>query len=450
MSIKKDKIKLRIYKLYLKYGPEWSSFSEKLKINKEAIRSIFRNTDWDLFLEKQGLDKNKILREIGECKKEEEASYEGKVRELIDLRKTRIMELGEQRKINEHLSTIAKEELIWDKLSSAIYQVPKIVPKAVDSKYFKKSTKASPQEAFMLISDSHIGLSVIEEEVGGLGKYNVEKFRKRMNNYKERVIRITDLHRTTHPIDRINVCFLGDLVHGGNDAGKWGFLHTEQNVMDQIFEACSSFLELLIDLSQIFKKVKVYGIYGNHGRIAKKGIEKKFVNWDYFIYKWIEASLTNYSNIDFSIPRASFQIAESFSNKILLIHGDQARSWNSIPWYGLQRLESKYRSIMDGSKTVKKMWEEMEKRKIDQSSMEACEFACQYMKSFDYLVLGHFHTMGEIETPSGGRIIMNSSFIGGDDYSITDLVYNGVPAQKFFGVNHHGKTWSYDIELDRE
>jgi len=442
-----DKKKIKLYRMFMTHGPEWSMFSKKLKINKESIRSMFNRMNWDDFLEQHGLEPSNIIGEIKEKKENEKLEIEEEARQLINLRKDRLCDLGEKRKMNEHLESIAKDELIFEKISSAIAQVPLVKPKK--TKTYKVSG-TSPQEAFMIFSDSHIGLAVIPEEVGGLGEYNVDIFKFRVRNYLDRVLRITELHRTTHNIDTIHVSFLGDLVHGGNDAGQWGFLHSEQTVMDQVFEACTVLIEILTELSQSFKNVKVYCTYGNHGRVSKRGIEKKFVNWDYLIYKWLEGSLKLYKNIEFSIPRAAFQVAEALGNKFLLIHGDQARAWNSIPWYGLQRLESKYRNVLDGNKSIDKMWEGIDSAGIDPCSKAASEFACRYMKSFDYMVLGHFHTMGEVETASGGRIIMNASFIGGDDYAISDLVSCSIPAQKFFGINHHGKTWSYDIELDRK
>lgn len=451
MSSKKSswttKKKLKLYQMFMEEGPQWSKFAKKFKMNKESLRAMFNRTDWEELLEENGLEPSKIIEEIKNKKEKEHTTIEETARELIDLRKDRLCDLGEKRKMNEHLESLAKQEMIFEKLSSAIAQVPLIKPKQIKIQRHKST---SPQEMFMIFSDTHIGLAVIPEEVGGLGEYNVDIFKVRVRNYLDRVIRIADLHRTTHNIDTLHVSFLGDLVHGGNDAGQWGFLHSEQTVMDQVFCASDIFIEMLTELSQYFKNVKVHCVYGNHGRIAKRGIEKKFVNWDYMLYKWMEASLKRYDNIEFQIPRAAFQIVESLGNKFLLIHGDQARSWAGIPWYGLQRLESKYRSVMDGSKSIEKMWAKMDEAGIDPCSTKASEFACRYMKSFDYMILGHFHTMGEVETPSGGRIIMNASFIGGDDYAINDLISASVPAQKLFGINHHGKTWSYDIELDRK
>ncbi len=449
MSKKKwsDKRKLKLFKMYMKDGSQWAQFAKELNMNKEAIRAMFNRTDWDSFLENNGVSKEEIEEMSQKKEEKDKPSIEEEARLMIDSRKERVCELGEKRKMNEYLENLAKSELIFEKIKSSITQVPLVTPPRV--KQLKRKKGNNPQEAFMLVSDVHVGLAVVPEEVGNLGEYNISIFKKRLENYTSKVINITESHRGSHDIDTLNVAFLGDLVHGGNDAGSWGFLHSEQNVMDQVFTACSSFLEMLAKLSQTYSNIKVHCVYGNHGRIAKRGVEKKFVNWDYLIYKWMEASMNQYDNIDFTIPRGAFQIAESLGNKFLLIHGDQARSWSGIPWYGLQRLESKYRSVLDGNKTIEKMWQEMNDKGIDPYSVEGTKFAYQYMKSFDYMILGHFHTMGEVETPSGGRIMMNASFIGADDYAANDLVCASVPAQKFFGVNKHGKTWSYDLELDR-
>jgi hypothetical protein len=111
-------------------------------------------------------------------------------------------------------------------------------------------------------------------------------------------------------------------------------------------------------------------------------------------------------------------------------------------------MESRYKSMLDNGKSITKMWDELDKSGIDKNdTKKTAEFAYNYLKSFQYMICGHFHSGGEIETSSGGRIILNPSFVGGDDYSISDLVLSNVPSQKFFGVNKNRKTFSYDIEL---
>ena len=84
--------------------------------------------------------------------------------------------------------------------------------------------------------------------------------------------------------------------------------------------------------------------------MAKNNIEKKFVNWDYIIYKWLAKSMENQSGISFEIPRSNFHILNVMNQKILITHGTGIKSWGGIPFYGLARTESKFRSLIDGTK----------------------------------------------------------------------------------------------------
>jgi hypothetical protein len=363
------------------------------------------------------------------------------------IEKEKIIEKTQNNKIKESIESIAKTDLIIEKIIKSITKAPKVEPFSINI----IKTNHSPQEAFLLISDCHVGLSVIPEEVGGIGGYNTEIYMKRLKNLVNTAFRITDLHRKTHIIETLHIPMLGDLVHGSNDAGKWGFLHTEQNIMDQIFNTLSSIGDALLTLSQYYKNVKVYGVVGNHGRVGKRGVEKNFVNWDYLVYKWLEGRLEYQKNIEFLIPRTPFYVLEALGQKFLLTHGSNIKSWNQIPWYGINRIESKYRNLMDRSKTVEKMFMMASQQGINiKNAEDMARFAFNYNNSFKYMICGHFHQMGEVETASGGRVILNASFIGGDDYSINDLTSASTPAQKFFGINKHRKTWSYDIELDRD
>ena len=174
------------------------------------------------------------------------------------------------------------------------------------------------------------------------------------------------------------------------------------------------------------------------------------MNWDYIVYKFLEEGLANQGGINFNCPRSPFDVAIIKNNKFLICHGDQIRSYMGIPYYGMVRAESKLRSMIEKIKNIDGLWEEMEKEGVDTNDPKAMlKFALLYAKSFDYMVMGHFHQMGEMETNSGGRIILNSSFAGGDDYSINSLLSASTAAQKFFGVHVEGKSWGYDIELDR-
>jgi len=405
---------------------------KKFQISPNAAYKLFNEIDWETLLNSE----NNINNET-----------KIKVEDLLSEKKDKTLQIHELRKQNEFLEKLAKEEIIIEKIISSISAVPKINIR--DIKYPEKNKFLTrPQEAVLCLSDLHIGLAVKPDEVGNLGNYNIDIFKKRLDNLVKKVTAITEHHRCTSKLDTLHIFSLGDIVHGSNDAGQWGFLHTEANVMEQIFIALSELQKAILTLNQVYPNIKIYGIFGNHGRCARKDKEKRYVNWDYLVHHMLKTGLSQQKNIEFNIPRSPFLVTEILGNKFLLTHGDQVKGWNGLPFYGMVRSESRFRTILERTKNINELWQLAESEGIEDKE-ELFKFALTYAKSFDYLVLGHFHSMAEMETNSGGRIILNSSFAGGDDYSINTLMSANSAAQKFFGVHVEGKSWTYDIQLDR-
>ena len=85
-------------------------------------------------------------------------------------------------------------------------------------------------------------------------------------------------------------------------------------------------------------------------------------------------------------------------------------------------------------------------------NVKALESASERMASItgsipDYTIAGHFHTATDFST-NFGRVILNGSFVGGDIYSLKDLVRASRPVQKMFGIHDkRGITWTYDLDL---
>lgn len=466
--------KLLLYKLVETKGKDWSSYGDVFDVNPEAVRSKYRRTDWEDLFEENGLTEDEVLnldfdggKDIEKIVEKKLSKDLGQIDELYEkatspltveelasgqlaLEREKLIQEAQERAFKEHIRQMATEDLIIEKITGAIISTPPIRPVNVPTPPIDDMI-TKPQSAVAVLSDLHLGLAVHGEEVGGFSEYNRDIFKERIHGLVSKIAKITAHHRKSSSIDELNIFALGDNVHGSNDAGQWGFLETEQNVVDQLLDLWREFEIAILSLSKVFKKVNFYGVYGNHGRVAKRGKEKRFVNWDYVLYKILEKSLSNQPNVTFSAPRSPFQVATVQGHKFLLTHGDCARSWGGIPFYGLVRAEAKYRSLFDKSKNIDEMWRLMKEEGLENSTdEERFAFAMQYCRAFDYLVLGHFHQSAELESPSGGRIIMNPSFFGGDDFSINSLLAKSTPAQKFFGVHPEGKSWTYDIELDRD
>src|ERR1035437_4016987 len=210
--------KLDLYKMYIA-GKKWKEMAPVLGNTAEACKKACKRTNWGKVIMDNDIDVEKLVK--GADSKESDAD-----------------------KGSLSLEKIAKENLIYEKIVSAISRVPDISPKEI-----RKAAKMpsgyhlSPQESILLLSDLHVGLACIPEEVGGIGNYSVEIFKQRMDNLCNSVLKITELHRLQHPLDTINVFGLGDFCHGSRDAGLWGSLHLEQDIINQVFIASTKIRE---------------------------------------------------------------------------------------------------------------------------------------------------------------------------------------------------------------
>lgn len=427
-----------------------------------ALAKMYQQTNWDKILlenencaeeilnEVPAISENQTKKTVPNCQSTNDQTHKERSHDLIEIRKQRIKKETEIKKQNEYLKKIATNDLIADRLEQCILSVPPINIK--DIKYPKNiKFTTRPQEALLLLSDLHVGLAVLPEEVGGIGDYNLDIFKRRLDNLVKKVIKITGMHRKTHKVDKLNIFMLGDLVHGMNDSGSWGHLYNDLDVIQQVFEASKEIKKAILSLNQFFPEINVHCVIGNHSRTAHKGKEKPHCNWDYILYHDLEKGLRNQSGIKFHIPKAIFHVAEVLGKKFLLTHGDQIRAWSGIPFYGLVRAENNFRNLLTRGKTMEKWEKEMKGKEITRDNgKEIIEYILNWARTFDYFVVGHFHQMAELESDAGGRTIMNASFIGGDSFSINSLLKASTPAQKFFGVHKEGISWRYDIELDRD
>jgi hypothetical protein len=136
----------------------------------------------------------------------------------------------------------------------------------------------------------------------------------------------------------------------------------------------------------------------------------------------IEVMLKHYEDrIEWVVPKSNWCIADICGHNFLLLHGDTIKGWNGLPYYGIDRADSRLKNML-ASKG-------------------------QY---FRYMCLGHHHNPADIDSPSGEKIL-NGTMVGGSDFSINILHTSSRPSQWYFGVQpKKGITWRYKILLDEE
>lgn len=273
-----------------------------------------------------------------------------------------------------------------------------------------------------LLSDIHGGTLVDAEEMGGLGEFNMEVFRRRLDTYQSRIAHAIDLHRRDAKIRKMVVYMLGDMMEGEVIFDGQAF-RIELIVTDQLFEVASYIAGWLQGLlaTGLVEEVHCVCLWGNHGRTThKKGASKGHSNWDYVLYKHLEAVLANENRIKWFIPKAWFAIVDVLGWRIYGTHGDVVKSWMGIPFYGIQR-------------------HDMRTTKLLQS----------VGMDYNYMVYGDKHITATIPMVSGAQI-MNGSIVGGSDFSMHILGTASEPMQTMFGINErHGRTWQYDFVLER-
>jgi hypothetical protein len=184
------------------------------------------------------------------------------------------------------------------------------------------------------------------------------------------------------------------------------------SITDQLAEGAQALHNLIATWATAFEKVTFYGIYGNHGRVGKKGQTKSSDNWDRVCYTILQLALENYDNIEWHMPKTWWLNPMIEGHSFYLCHGNGIRGTTLA---GVEKAESKIAGMLE--------------------------------QRLDYFLMGHFHSPAEIQTNSS-RVIMNGSFMGGDIYSLQDLGKNSAPEQKIFGIHKKkGITWTYNIYL---
>ena len=393
-----------------KDGFTFEEIAKSLRCHERQCADVYNQTDWDEFFDKNEKLKYKTLDDTStDIFMTDAERYEATIAD----EKLRLVEKTQNQLMNQLLKEKAKTEIIVDAVKEAVYRIPKIEPK-FDTFKKKSSNPDEEEEMGLMLSDLHIGLKFGLEDTDGVCEYNMDIFRKRLARLQNSVVSIAQRHMELYPIPCLNIFGLGDIVNGMNTAGAWGPAYMELDVIHQMFEGVSEISKVLISWTNIFPKIKFFGVFGNHGRGAKNG-EKDVVNWDYVLYKHLEAQMQKYDNIEFSISTAFQQQAKVKNHLFVLDHGDSQYSAFGLPFYGMVRAEG---------------------RKIG-----------MLKEIFDYMLIGHHHRIAEIETNTG-FILANGSFVGGDTYSMKKMQSIAIPSQTVFGINNkYGITWKYILNL---
>ena len=198
----------------------------------------------------------------------------------------------------------------------------------------KDKRKASEEVAVAVLADWQLAKVT--------PSYNSSVCEKRIEQYAETVIRLTEIQRAEHPVKHLHIWALGDIIEGELIFPGQSFL-IDGGLYRQITVDGPRILKNFVTkMLENFETVTFVGVIGNHGSIggrARRDHDPE-TNGDRMLYRILQLMFENEKRIKFQIPdgrgeRNWYAIDTIGNYKSLLIHGDQFGSLSTF--YSFQK-----------------------------------------------------------------------------------------------------------------
>lgn len=328
----------------------------------------------------------------------------------------------ENRKLRTELKVAQRDSTVFKMLASVIEQQPPFSTFSPYSSIIDRKAKIT-ESAMLVLSDSHADQEILPNRVRGLEEFGFEIACQRA----ERIVDTTISHLTDnmkgYKFETLYIAGLGDYVsgeiHGATEHSMWG------NALKNAMGMGELFAMMVTDLSRYFKKIVVCSVSGNHGRRThKKDYRGAHDNWDYLVMSHAATrlkGLVDAGRVEIVAPDAWSMILSIYGWNFVLNHGDDIKSWNSLPWYGIERKTRRLNAIGTVTGQVP-----------------------------NYYLFGHFHNMASQQHTTGETII-NGSWSATDEFALEGLGAYSEPYQWLMGVHPtYGLTWRLPIKLRKK
>ena len=250
--------------------------------------------------------------------------------------------------------------------------------------------------------------------------YNSKVMRKRVLEFAEKAVRITEIQRADHPVKECYILFGGDMVEG------------LFNFPTQVFEIDATLFEQYVNVSRLcvdvvryalehYEKVTVVPEWGNHGRIgSKRDNVPRSDNFDRMCYELARQLLAKEKRLTWQECPDDIQRVQIGEYRALVIHGDEVgRNGFASPATIVQHV-NRWRS---GS----------------------------YPWEFRDVYVGHYHTHAEWALANGlGSVYQTGSTESDNRYAGVMLAATATPSQRLHFIDPvKGRvTAGYKVWLD--
>ncbi len=284
-------------------------------------------------------------------------------------------------------------------------------------------SKTAIKEALVAhLTDEHADAIVEPHQVGGLERYNFPIALRRAEKFVDTIIKFSQQTLNHYKFDTLWILAHGD--HTGGEIHKSVDHSYYRNQFRNTLAIGQMHALMLRDLAPYFVDVKILYVPGNHGRRGpKKDYHGAWDNWDYLVAETARMHCKDIENVEFMIPDAFSIGVEIEGWGFHITHGDEIRSWNSIPWYGIERKTRRLAALST-----------LQQRRVH------------------YFCFGHFHNVAT-QAALDGETIINGAWVATDPWAFEKLSVCTEPSQWLHGVHReYGVTWRLNMKLktDRE
>lgn len=213
---------------------------------------------------------------------------------------------SENREKNKYLREQSKIEMLIEELRYSIQNLDSIKFNKCEYHYGKNV------EASLLVSDSHYG-SVVDNI---FNYYDDEIIIEKLSQLKAKTVKLCKLHK----VDCLHVELLGDLISGIIHGGT--ISENNRDIMSQVTEVSEIFSTFIRDLAEEIPEVKVYTVFGNHGRsTSRKSDSPNKENFERLVGEFIKLRLPEIKVLDSKYEDFIFTTIKG--KNIVMTHGDK-------------------------------------------------------------------------------------------------------------------------------
>jgi len=263
---------------------------------------------------------------------------------------------------------------------------------------FKKGLQ---QEDMALVwSDMHTGM-INKHPLTKKITYNQEIQEKELQNLLRGVLRFQQLYSPSYNLKTFYIFDVGDNIT--NDRIYEGQkLEITCGVGEQVIKTLNYQSDFINKLLEVFPKVVMIKVPGNHGRTTSKPCSEDASNsFEYLLGKMLQERFSGNKRVEIIVPESYTHTVQIYDHKYLLTHGNIVRgaSLNSI------------------EKAVKDI------------------ATLAYQEFYNLIIIGHFHTSLKLRITPETNLLVNGCFINCDDYAYQKLHKFSSPTQYLFNIS---------------